>query len=212
MTTEWWRAVTAPLLYSAQFERLDDDLVDRRTRALLEEPVVDLAPEDEYRAITEALASSARVTEAIPEPHGEAEFRGFLRRLLARMDEMRPWQTPPHRPLSQSRWAEYRDAQVVGRIRMRYVDAQSRMKYVLRGMQEGNLKIRVLILRLRSGDEVALAAPWWPESQDVAVLTRDHKRRAEDVVAALVDGTGLIPDEVMALPEDNAAPLGAKYY
>lgn len=206
MTTEWWRAVTASLLYSAQFERLDDDLVDRRTRALLEEPVVDLAPEDEYRAIAEALASNARLTEAIPEPHGEDEFRSFLRRLLTRMDEMRPWQPPPHRPLSDSRWAEYRDARVVGRIRMRYVDAQGRIKYVLRSVQEGNQKSRVIILLLRSGDEVALAAPWWPESQDVAVLTRDHKRRAEDLVAALVDGTEFTADEVTAAPEDNAAP------
>ncbi len=169
---------------------------------------MDVAPEDEYRAITEALASSARLTEAIPEPHGEAEFRGFLRRLLARMDEMRPWQTPPHRPLSQSRWAEYRDARVVGRIRTRYVDAQGRIKYVLRSMQEGDRKIRVLILRLSSGDEVALAAPWWPDSQDVGGLNRDRERQAEDVVAALIEGTGFTADEVTAVSENSGAPLG----
>jgi len=46
---------------------------------------------------------------------------------------------------------------------MRYVDAQGRIKYVLRSVQEGNRKIRVLILRLRSGDEVALATPWADE-------------------------------------------------
>ncbi|MCA1706125.1 MAG: hypothetical protein LC808_23835 [Actinobacteria bacterium] len=51
-------------------------------------------PRDEYRAITEALASSAWLTEVIPEPHGEAKFRGFLQRLLAQMDKMRLWRPP----------------------------------------------------------------------------------------------------------------------
>ncbi len=211
MASEWWRAVTTTLLYSAQFERLNDDLVDRRARALLEEPVVDLTPEQEYRAISEALASGANLTEPIPGQHGEQEFREFLQRLLARMDAMRPWQEPPHRPLSDSRWAEYGDARVVGRIGMDYVDAQGRIKYVFRSVQEGDRKIQVMVLQLRSGDEVALAAPWWPQSQDVAVLTRDHKCRAEDIVVALVDGTEFTAEEVTAVPEDNAAPLGARH-
>lgn len=196
MANEWWRAVTTALLYTAQFGRLDDDLVYRRARALLEEPVVELTPEQEYQAISEALASSARLTEPIPEPHSEQEFRDFLTQLRARLDTMRPWQEPPVRALSDSRWAEYSDARVVGRICMRYVDAQSRIKYVFGSVQEAGRTIQVMVLRLRSGDEVALAAPWWTGSKDVAVLTRDDARAAEDVVAALVDGTQLTSDEV----------------
>jgi hypothetical protein len=85
------------------------------------------------------------------------------------------------------------------------VDAQGRIKYVLRSMQEGDRKIRVLILRLSSGDEVALAAPWWPDSQDVAVLNRDRERQAEDIVAALIEGTGFTADEVTAVSENSGA-------
>lgn len=196
MATEWWQAVTMTLLYTAQFERLDDALVQRRATALLEEPVADFSPEDEHRAISDALRSDATLTEAIPEPHGEDEFRDFLQRLLDRMDAMRPWQNPPHRALSTSRWNDYRNARVVGRVRKRYGDIQSKINYIFRSVQDGGRKIRVVVLLLRSGDEVALAAPWWAGAEDVAVLTQGYARTAEDVMAALVDGTQLTSEEI----------------
>lgn len=205
MAGEWWRPVTWALLYTAQFDRLDEALIDRRARALLAEPLADLTPEDEYRAISAALASDAWLTERVPEPHGEQEFRDFLQRVRARMDAKRPWPTPLHRPLCESRWVEYNDARVVGRIGMDYVDAQDRIHYVFRTAQVGDQRIHVLVLLLRSGDEVALAAPWWPGSQDVAVLSRDHDRFSGAVVAALVDGSGFAPDEVVEPDESGAA-------
>lgn len=211
MVTEWWQPVTATLLYTAQSRQLDDELVDRRARALLEEPVVDFTPEEEYRAISAALASGVRLTEAIPESHGEQEFRDFLKRIQARMDAKRPWLVPLNRPLGEAGWIGHGDTRVIGRIGMNYVNAQSRIKNAFRNMQLGDAKIQAIALQLRSGDEIALAAPWWPDSDDVAVLTRDRGRSAGEVVAALVDGSGFVPDEVVEVLDGDGPSIGSHH-
>ncbi|MQA86274.1 MAG: hypothetical protein GEV03_16975 [Streptosporangiales bacterium] len=209
--------VVGTLLYAVKFERRDDALVDRMARGLVEEPLRELTLEDEYQAIVEALASSATLSDVIGMPDwvrtapGEEEFRDFLRRLRDRLDAMRPWPTPPHRELDESRWpAEYAHARVVGRIKMRYVDAQGKVNYVFFSVQDGDLKRWVLILRLRSGDEVALVAPWWPDSKHVAVLSRDPDRPPSEVLAALFDGTRFTSEDVEPVPPNDVTnPRGA---
>lgn len=196
------RVVIGTLLYTVKFEDLDDTLVDRRARALIEEPLVDLTAADEYQAIVEALQSSVRLTRVIELPnggrdrHSEQGFRDFLGRLLARMDTLRPWPEAPHRPLDDSRWHSAGSMWVVGRILMDYVDAQRRLNYVFRAGVHDDRKVHLLILRLRLGNEVALVAPWWPDSKHVAVLSRDPHRTSSEVLAAFLDGTRFTPDEV----------------
>lgn len=93
-----WRGVNGGVLYSVQFAReLDDTVVDRIARWLLGEPLWDLTQQQEYDALAEALRSDAQLTEFIPEAHTEEAYRDFLRRLLARLDEARPWPDPRNR-------------------------------------------------------------------------------------------------------------------
>ncbi|MQA86276.1 MAG: hypothetical protein GEV03_16985 [Streptosporangiales bacterium] len=202
MLTQPARVVIGTLLYTVKFEDLDDTLVDRRARALIEEPLVDLTAADEYQAIVEALQSSATLTDVIklPDPcrdrHSEQGFRDFLSRLLARMDTLRPWPEAPHRPLDGSPWESAKSLWVIGRISMDYVDAQRRLNYVFRAGTQGDRKVHLVILKLRSGDELALVAPWWPDSDHVAVLSRERPWRPRELLAALIDGTRFRSDEV----------------
>lgn len=211
MTTGSSQLVIGTLLYSVKFENLDDELVDRRARALIEEPLVELRPIDEYEAIVEALQSSAKLTEVIrlpefiPEPHSEQDFRDFLRRLTERLDAMRPWPEPQHRELHDSRWSDYDGARVVGRIKMDYVDAQQRINYGFRGVMDRGHKVRVLILHLKSGDEVALVTPWWSGSEEVAILSGSIHRRPAEVLEALIDATRFTSEEVAQWNEDDSA-------
>lgn len=214
MLSDRARVVIGTLLYTGKFEQLDDVLVDRRARALIEEPLRELTVEEEYRAIDEALRSGAQLTSVIALPdfiterHSEQDFRDFLRRLLNRLDTMRPWPEAPHREVGVGRWRDYRDARVVGRASMNAINPNGLVNYVFTGLGDGERKLYVLILRLRSGDEVALAGPWWPDSTDTAVLSNDSHRSAEDIVAALVDGTKLTAADVV--PVTNAPQIGGR--
>lgn len=194
------RIVIGTLIYSVKFEPLDETLVDRRARALIDEPLGELSAADEYRALEEALCSRARLSDIIQggelpaEQDGEHRFRDFLRRILTRMDALRPWQEPLHRSLRPDRWADYRDARVVARIDTLGTNTAGRLRSVFSRVEDEGRD--VLILRLRSGDEIALVTPWWPASDDSAVLSRDSLRSPEDIVAALVDGTGFTSDDI----------------
>lgn len=190
------------ILYSVQFEKeLGDAVVDKIARAVVEEPVLGLTPEEEYAAISEDLRSGAQLTASLSGPdgqqHGEGEFRDFLRRVLARLDAMRPWPVLPFRPLDVSRWEDFAHAQPIARIGFGYVDIQARLH---RGFSRaGDPEREVLVLQLKSGDEIALVSPWWPASNDTALLRRDPGRRPQDVLAAFLDATPFTADDVTPL-------------
>jgi hypothetical protein len=87
-----WRRVNNGVLYSVQFaQELDGAEVDRIARWLLGRPLWDLTQQQEYDALAQALRSDAQLTELIPDRHTEEAYRDFLHRLLARLDEARPW-------------------------------------------------------------------------------------------------------------------------
>jgi hypothetical protein len=200
MTVEPWRGVINGIHYGVQFEpELTDEIAARITRALLEEPLFDLTEAEEYDAIVAALQSDATLTAVDPDRHGEAEFRDFLRRLLSNMDAARPWPEPPFRSLGQAEWFGFAQAKPILRILTSYLSLQDRLHKGFGSVDHDGRRLTVLILRLKSGDEVALVTPWWRGSGDVAVLQRDPRRRSEDVVTEFLNATGLLPQEVTVL-------------
>jgi hypothetical protein len=193
-----WRRVSNSILDSMQFEReLGDPEVARFAHEMIRRPFTYLTTEQEYAAITEALGTDVRLTELIPGPHREQEYRDFLKRLLDRLDAMRPWPEPPLRPVDVSQWPDLADAQLVARIRLGPVKVEERLQ---RGTwQDGDLYRRVMALRLRSGTELALVARWWPDSKDVALLLRDPHEEPPAAVAEFRSATGLGADEITLL-------------
>ncbi|MBA9001812.1 hypothetical protein [Thermomonospora cellulosilytica] len=191
---EWWDLVNA-LLYNMQFVRvLDDKAVEEYAQHLVVRTELDLTPAQEHALLVNALRSDERLTERFSK-HSEEAVRDFLGRVVARMEAMRPWPTPPYQALPPERWADFADARPIGRIGTWYVDVQTRLRKVFWGLPDDERGTSVLMLRLCSGEEVALVGPWWPDSDDVAVLTRDADRAAE-TLAAFLDATGFTADEV----------------
>lgn len=196
MAVESWRGLVNALLYQMQFRTaLDEKAADEFARALVTEPLLDLSAAEEYALLEEAVRSDGRLTDFIPEPHGEEEVRDFLRRLVARMEALRPWPELPYQGLPVSRWDAFADAGPIARIGMRYVKVEERLRKPFSAVTAGDRRLSVLVLRLRTGEEIALAGPWWPGSSDVALLALDRDR-AEETVAAFLDATVFGPENV----------------
>jgi hypothetical protein len=195
---EMWRGVSNGVLYNIQFaSSLDDELVDRGARSLLTEPLFHLTPEEEYDALVRALESDETLTDFIPVRHGEREYRDFLRRLVARLDALRPWPELPYRVLHISAWERFGSARPVARIRMGYVKVQERLHGIFEQVPDN--RRHVVLLALKDGPEVALVAPWWPDSRDVALLCREPDLSPAAVVGAFCEATGIEPEKVTPL-------------
>lgn len=198
MNEQSWRRVVDALLYSVQSQRrLDDGLAADRARALVAEPIHGSTAEDEYLALDAALRSTAQVTAGPFSSHGEAEVRSFLATVKDGMDALRPWPTPGYIPLADSEWARFDGTEPVARIHAGRVTMQERLQRVFGAVGEGSSRRSVLVLRLRSGDDVALATPWWRGSDDVAVLrAAGSERTQEQVRTAFREATGFAAQEM----------------
>jgi hypothetical protein len=196
--TENWRDVSNGVLYNVQFARqLDEQMVETGARSLLTDPLFDLTPEQEYAALARALESDETLTDFVPVPHSEQDYRDFLRRLLDRLDAMRPWPELPFRSLPISEWDRFGSARPVGRVNLGFARVQERLHRAFRRV-EGSHRL-ALLLRLRSGSEVALVAPWWQDSNDVAVLSNTPDRSPEQVVGEFIDATTFTSREITPL-------------
>jgi hypothetical protein len=204
--------VLSILFYSVQYQSaFDDALALFRARALILEPIHGLTPEEEYEAVAASLGNDSPLADLIPSPlpvpHSEQEFRDFARRVLDHMDALRPWPELPFLSVAEGPWQDYADSPVIARIRMNEMRVTERIHRHL-SQVNGDERLRHwLTLRLNSGDEVALAEPWWPGSEDVAVLSRrDADRAPETVLEAFLHVTGFTLDDLDDLT-DGVDPL-----
>jgi hypothetical protein len=201
---EWWRGFSNVVLYGLLFDdALDDAVVDRVAQGIIEQPFMPTSEQD-YAAIAEALRSGARLTDSLPNnPHAEHDYRDFLERVLDRLDSMRPWPVPPYVAIDVPQWQYLDGAQAVARIHLGHMKIAARIHRAFR--QAAQYGGRILVLRLRSGSEVAMVYPWWPDSTDVAVLVRNPYQAPPEVVEEFRVATGLTQDEVTLLEPSGPA-------
>lgn len=201
------RDVVEKIRHAIRKEPLDDSLALRHARAMLFRPVMGVSPDEEYDALREALASDATLSTWRGDPRfervlDEADFRAHLRRIVERLDSMRPWPEPRFRALSPDVWSEYTDPRLVGVIHLGVAKVEKRIHtHLLPRTRPGGGQVQVVVLRLRSGREIALAGHWWADDlRTTAVLTRDPDVPAGEVLAELTSGDHFEPGEVVVLP------------
>ncbi|GAA4523813.1 hypothetical protein [Amycolatopsis samaneae] len=151
-----WRGYVNQLTYAVDLTHqvedgfvaaLADDLVHQRT---FTQPVADY-----HRAVDAALASGETI--AFGDEQDEAVTRDFLARFKQVLDDRRPWPEPRFRQEEPDTWPAMRDAPVLARIPLSVRQVQERLNRMFDTVTGGDGEVDVLILRLRTGQVVALA-------------------------------------------------------
>ncbi len=196
-----WQGVANGILYSVQFsEVLDENEARRIAIRQVERPLGRLTAQQQYDALTDALRAEGRLVDSgITDRHSEASFRGFLVKVLEEMDRLRPWPEPPFDRLGLQEWERFADAVPIARLSLNMPDLQGKMRIPF-GIPEGYDK-SVSLLRLNSGDVIALVSDWWPGSEHTAVLAADNTGDPEEVVSKLIKAVPLDPDLVSLFVE-----------
>lgn len=196
--TEPWRAVVTAVLYKAQFApALDDSEARRAAEWLVHKPLWDLTVEEQHRALLDALDSGAPLDAVVQAPFSEAEKRAFFTRVVDELETMRPWPDRPYREIPLERWTEFVDLTPIARISLPWTDLQpllGKMFYKPPGYNR-----ELLLLRLKSGAEIAFIWPGWPTDSATALISRTPNADAPAILRELLTAAPIDPTEVTLL-------------
>lgn len=188
--TQPWRGVVNAVLYGVQFsDVLGPEEVGRVSTALLTEPLGNLHPEEEYRALVEALRSNEELDTVVRTKHSESDVRQFLNDIVAELDDRRPWPSPPLIELPVSEWARFSGTAPIARIDLAWPAIQGPVRRMLK--KPVGEERYWLLLRLRSGTEIALVWPGWPGESATALLSTDRATPIPEIVEEVVNSTAL---------------------
>lgn len=187
---ELWRGIINQILYGAQQGRLDDETAERTAQAMVDHRVFGAGPAAYLSAVEHALRSSDTLVEGLPVRVPEAEFRDFLSRLRERLIAAQPWPQPRFRKLSVSEWPGFGDARPIARIDKSVQSVADRLPSIFDHVAIGDTRLPVLILRLRTGEDVALLGSVDRTSRAVTLLQRDQ-RDPRETIEHFTEFTGL---------------------
>ncbi|MFE3028893.1 hypothetical protein [Nocardia tengchongensis] len=197
--TEPWRAVVTAILYRTQFAATLSDAEARRTAEwLVHKPLWDLTVEDEHQALTASLDSGAPLDTVVQAPFSESDKRTFITRILAELDTLRPWPDRPYREIPLERWPEFAHLPPIARIDLSWTDLQPLLNKPFRKPPGYNREL--LLLRLKSGPEVAFIHPGWPTGPATALVSSAPTADAPAIVQELLALSPIDPAKVTLLP------------
>lgn len=155
-----WRGYVNQLTYGVNLRSpVEDAVVTRIADQLVRQWFFTRPVASYYKAAGAALESGARI--AYDEQGDDEEVvRNFLARILHALDERRPWPEPPFVELDPSEWPGFRNAPAIGHIPLSQLDVRKRLNRVFYEVpRDWGEAAEVLVLRLRTGQVVALLAP-----------------------------------------------------
>ncbi|WP_253814215.1 hypothetical protein [Nocardia amikacinitolerans] len=194
--TEDWRPVVNAVLYMTQFaQALDRAEANRVSTALLERPFGNLTPEQEYRALVDALNSDQELDTVVRVKHSPAEIRNFLSNVVAELDAMRPWRAPPLQEIPATRWPEFANAKPVARVAVAWPAIEGRIDKTFKRLGDS----QGVLVKTRSGSELALVWPSHTGKSETDIIPLGSSQKVSALVQELVDATLLNMDEIVIL-------------
>jgi hypothetical protein len=187
-----WRGPVNAILYGIDLDSpVDAAEVSRRAGELIQQRIFTDSVEDYYEAASAALASGEQIGY---EPGEQAAARDFLTRLVAELDARRPWPEPPFRQVDSAGWPALREAPVVARLQLSRMQVEERLSRLFDKHPPDGSKWPILLLRLRSGETVALQAPGGFTEPGVAL--RAATSRPNELLEEFGNLTGIRSEEI----------------
>jgi hypothetical protein len=194
-----WRGPINQLLYSLTFANaIHQEMITFNGGSAVQYTTLELGPDVYYQAIDRALASGEKLDAVSLLPQfDQAHIEDFLRGVSARLDELRPWPVPKTRRLDAGAWEKFKHARQIARLETSVVGVTDLLQKGFRdvgGFQPG---MHVLMLRLRTGETVALLGAYGP-GERVALLT-DAANDPAEVIEHFVSATGFPADKITTI-------------
>jgi hypothetical protein len=187
------------VLYAVQFDPLDERTADGVAQAMVDYHYLVSGPTAYLAGIEQGLSSDVVLTDALSTRHSEGEFRAFLAKVRDRLLALRPWPEPRFRKLPVSEWESFGGAQPIAKIPdLHSSSVAQRLPSVFDGVQIGEVRLPVLVLRLGTGETIALVGSTDPKARGVMLLQRDPREPTE-VIAHFCELTGFSPEEVVPI-------------
>lgn len=140
---------------AAGADHLDENLADRFAENIVEYWSFHEGPAAYLEALNTALQSEEPL--ASFGPHDDVTLRPFLRQLAEALRSRQPWPAPMIRKLPSAEWGSFQSP--VGRLDDTSVSAHHQLGQDFDRVVDGNDTRYVLLLRLRTGEELGLFAP-----------------------------------------------------
>ncbi|MGW1742619.1 hypothetical protein ACWCPQ_27870 [Nocardia sp. NPDC001965] len=152
---------------------------------LLSSPLWSLTPDEEYRAIADALSSGQDLGDRVGARFSDGEIRGLLVEISDHMDEARPWPDSPFSILSGVE-SEYFPIGPIARLDISWPRIEGELGKTFSRSAGGR---QYLAVRLRSGAEIAFV--WSPGESGTSVMSADRDLSASAVIDEIIDATDL---------------------
>jgi hypothetical protein len=187
-----WRGLVNAVLYGIDLSApVGDAEVSRRAGELIQQQMFTDPVEDYYAAASAALASGEQIGFEAGE---QAAARDFLTRLVDELDARRPWPVPPFREVGSAEWPALKETPVVARLTLSRMQVEERLSRLFDKQPPDGTSWPILLLRLRTGETVALQAPGGYTEPGVAI--RAATSAPAELLASFAQLTGIRTEEI----------------
>jgi hypothetical protein len=137
-------------------------------------------------------------TASLSTRYSEDELLDFLRRLNNYLEERRPWPEPPFVKLDIAEWGSFASAKAIAQINRPMLEVEGILGS-FDSVAAGEQRLPATILKLRSGDVVAVIGSVDARSTTYALLQRDPGD-ATEVIRRFCELTGFAAKDVIPPP------------
>jgi hypothetical protein len=174
MTSSWNGALNQILFGLIYTDNLTDEIVRWTADSAVNYTTLSLGPEAYQRAIREALASGQKLDgiDQVPQ-FGQEQLSHFLRALDERIEALRPWPEPDFREIAPPEaWNYLRDASLVAVVRSPLLKLYNAFRTSFERVST-DPRHEALVLRLKSGDIIAVSVTFEPQETISLLAGRD---------------------------------------
>lgn len=199
-----WQMVVGQLLYAVEPNvELDDELAQRLAKLMIERRGFPSGPEVYHWGLSQAVTQEDLLAgQVLPTRHHDAALREFFQRIVRHLDAARPWPPPRWERLSADDWS-WRQAPTTAVIKGGLSYVHGRFHHFPDRLADGGEATHVLVLRLRTGEVVALEVLAAPTPADARTRVKVLAGDPNTAVDSMIELAEIRPEDVVRGESDR---------